>query len=366
MKRRGSFPDYVIIVVTFVLVIFGLIMVASASSEMGQRKFGDTYFYLKHQLAYGLAPGIIGFVVASKFYYKHYQKYAPFLLAFGILMLVLIFTPLGISAGGADRWLRIGLFEFQPSEFLKIFFPVYMAAWLSGKEERKNDLWKGFAPFVAICGIVAFLILIQPSTSTVAILMAAAVSIYFVSGARLRYIFSMIGLGLAALLLISFFSPYRWQRIMTFMNPANNVESSGYHINQALIAIGSGGTFGVGYGQSTTKIKHLPEPIGDSIFAVTAEEFGFAGSVFLIGAFLTLITRGFILSGKVTDQFGKLLLTGFSSLIAAQTFINIGAISGLLPLTGSPLPFISYGGTALAVFMTISGIMVNISKYARH
>ena len=363
--RRGGAPDYVIGVVTFVLVVFGLAMLASASSELAKKKFDDSYFYLTHQIIYGLSLGVVGFVAASKFYYKIYQKLAVPFLIIGITVLILIFTPLGFSSGGADRWLRIGPLIFQPAELLKIIFVIYMAAWLSVKEERKHDFWKGFVPFLVISSVIAFLLLIQPSTSTVAILMTAALSIYFVSGARLQYIAGTVAVGVVALILVSFFSPYRWQRVMTFLNPNTSPQGAGYHINQAQIAIGSGGLFGVGYGQSTTKLLYLPEPIGDSIFAVIAEELGFVGGMIVLGAFLTLVIRGFILSRKIHDQFGKLLLVGFSSLIAVQVFINIGAISGLLPLTGTPLPFISYGGTALATFLTISGIMVNISKHIR-
>lgn len=364
MKRREGKPDYLIIAITFLLVIFGLTMLASASSDLAEKKFGDSYFYLKHQILNGLSFGLLGFFVTSKMHYKKYQKLAAPLLFLCIVFLILIFTPLGFSAGGADRWLKIGPAIFQPSELLKISFIIYMAAWLSNKQERKNDFLKGFLPFLIISGIVSFLLIIQPSTSTVAILLASALGIYFMSGAKLKFIFGTILVCLLGLALISAVTPYRMQRIMTFFQPEKNIQGTGFHLNQAQIAIGSGKIFGVGFGQSTTKLLFLPEPIGDSIFAVIAEEWGFIGAIMLIAAFLTLIIRGFILSRKINDEFGKLLLVGFSSLIAVQTFINIGAISGLLPLTGTPLPFISYGGTALAVFMTISGIMVNISKHA--
>src|SRR3989344_1070905 len=361
--RRGNAPDYVLITITFLLVIFGLVMLASASSDLAKRKFDDSYFYLKHQILYGISLGIIGFWLASKIYYKMYQKYAFVLLLLGIGLLISIFTPLGFSAGGADRWLRIGSVVFQPSELLKIFFIIYMAAWLSGREERKNNFWKGFVPFLLVSGLITFLLIRQPSTSTVVILMGSALAVYFASGARLRFVAGIIALGVLGLALVAYSSPYRRERIMTFLNPETNLESSGYHINQAKIAIGVGGLLGVGYGQSTTKILYLPEVIGDSIFVVIAEELGFVGVIFLLLLFVTFVIRGFLLARSTNDQFGNLLLIGFSALITIQTFIHIGAMSGLLPLTGTPLPFVSYGGTALAVFMTISGIMVNISKY---
>ena len=360
--KQNHAPDYSIVLFTLLLVIFGLLMVASASSELGQKKFNDSYFYLKHQIIYGLSLGLIGFLAASKVYYKSYQKLATLFLLITIAGLVLIFTPLGVSAGNASRWLEIGGFVFQPSEILKITFIMYIAAWLSGKEERRTSFWGGFAPFLIISGAVSALLIFQPSTSTVAILMASALAVYFASGARVSYIVGTILFGILALLAVSYFSPYRWQRLTGFFDPETNIQGSAFHVNQAKIAIGSGGLTGVGYGQSTTKILYLPEPIGDSIFAVIGEEFGFIGSLFLISAFLFLIIKGFLLSRKIGDRFGQLLLVGFSTLIGVQAFVHIGAISGLLPPTGTPLPFISYGGTALAVFMTISGIMVNISK----
>lgn len=337
-------------------------MLTSASSDLAKNKFGSTYYYLNHQIIYGFIPGLFLFLFLSNFSYLNIKKYAAWLLSFNIILLLLVFSPLGVSAGGADRWLNIGGFVFQPSELLKIIFIIYIAAWLSGNEKRKNSFLGGFLPFLIICGVVAFLLIIQPTTSTVAILMATALIIYFASGARISYILATIILGLSLLLAVSYFTPYRWQRIMSFVDPNQNVLGASYHIQQALIAIGSGNIFGVGYGQSTTKINYLPEPIGDSIFAVIAEELGFVGSLALILCFLILITRIFLLAKKTNDQFGQLLLIGFGSIIGIQAIVNIGAISGILPLTGMPLPFISYGGSSLAVFMGISGIIINISK----
>lgn len=338
-------------------------MLTSASSDLGQFKFQDSYFYLKHQLLYGLTVGAIGFWFASKFYYRHYQKLAVLFLMASLVTLVLVFTSMGVVSGGASRWIKIGLVTFQPSELLKISFIIYLASWLGNKSYRQENFFSGFLPFLIITGFIGFLLILQPSTSTAAILLATALIVYFKSGAKAAYIIYAILLGLALFLIISYLTPYRWDRIKTFLNPAENTRTASYQLNQALIAIGSGGLSGVGYGKSTTKLHYLPQPIDDSIFAVIAEELGFVGSVILILAFATIVIRSFLLSRKILDEFGQLLLVGFGSLIAIQAFMHIGAISGLIPLTGVPLPFISYGGTALAVFMTISGIMVNISKY---
>ena len=362
--NSGHKPDFLLIVFIFIIIAFGLVMLASASSDLAKMEFGNSYFYLNHQLLYGLLPGLIGFFIASNIYYQNYKKLITPLFIVNIIMLILVFSPLGVTSGGASRWLNFG-FIFQPSEFLKISFIVYIAAWLSGNEKRKNSFLGGFVPFLAICGLVSILLIIQPSTSIVAILMLSALIVYFVSGAKVSYILG--AMVLAAILFAGFLyltpDSYRTQRIMSFIDPNQNVLGASYHINQSLIAIGSGNIFGVGYGESTTKIRYLPEPIGDSIFAVISEELGFIGGIALILCFLILITRIFILAKRCSDRFAQLILVGFGSLIGIQVFVNIGAISGLIPLTGMPLPFISYGGTALAVFMIISGIIVNITKH---
>jgi len=340
-------------------------MLGSASSNLGKIRYDDSLYFVKHQIMYGLSLGIIGFIAGSFIYYRRYEKIAFPALIITIILLALVFTPLGISAKGAARWLQIGPITFQPSELLKLTFPMYIAAWLSrSSSERQKNFLKGLLPLGVVIAIIAGLLLKQPSTSMVAMLIAAGGIVYFMSGAKISYIFSMIGIGIAAILLISFITPYRWERIQTFLNPSQNTQDSGFHINQALIAIGSGGLTGVGFGESTTKIYYLPEPAGDSIFAVIAEEFGFIGASIFIAVFFILVLKTFLLAQKTSDKFARLLLIGFGSLIGIQAAVNIGAISGLLPLTGTPLPFISFGGTSLAVFMTMAGIIVNISRNA--
>jgi len=357
-------PDYLLVVFIFIIIVFGLVMLVSASSDLAKMEFGNSYFYLKHQLLTGILPGLILFFITSNFYYVFYKKLAVPFFILNLFLLILVFSPLGVTAGGASRWLNLGI-VFQPSELLKITLIIYMAAWLSGNDKRKSSFWFGYIPFLLICLLVSGLLIIQPATSIVAILMFSVMAIYFASGARFYYI--IITALLAILLFAGMvqFTPdsYRVKRIMSFIDSSQNVLGSSYHINQAQIAIGSGSLLGVGFGESTTKIRYLPEPIGDSIFAVMAEELGFVGASALILCFLILITRIFIIAKKTRDNFGQLLLVGFGSLIGIQAFMNIGAISGFTPLTGVPLPFISYGGTALAVFMTISGIIVNITKH---
>lgn len=366
MKAKlGHHPDYVFLFCVALLTLFGLLILSSASSDIGKIKFNDTYYYLKHQVFYGLSLGIVGFLLTSRMYYRRFEKLALPFLFLSILALVAVFTPLGYSFKGASRWLDLGPFSIQPAEILKLTFIIYLALWLSNKKiSRQTSFLEGYLPFLFICGLIAFLVLIQPATTTVVIIMASGLVVYFVSGARLSYIVGTILLGILVLALVIYLTPYRFERIKAFIYPEKvNVEVGGYHLNQALMAIGAGGPWGVGFGKSTTKFKYLPEPIGDSIFAVIAEEFGFFGALILLGIFITMILRGFLIAKNSRDQFGKLIAVGLTSVLAIQTFIHIGAISGLIPLTGVPLPFISYGGTSLAVFLTLAGVIVNISKY---
>lgn len=365
MRPRGHNPDYIFILCVVLLTLFGLVMLSSASSDLGKAKFNDTFYYLKHQLLYGLSFGIVGFFAAGYFYYRKLGKLAVPLLILNIAALILVFTPLGFSHNDSTRWLDVGPFSVQPAEFLKLTFIVYLAAWLSSRKiDRQMSFTSGWLPFLVACGLVAFLVLKQPATTAVLIVLAAALIVYFISGARLSFIVGTVLLGALALALIISISPYRLERVKSFLNTENvNIQAEGFHRNQALIAIGSGGLFGIGFGKSTMKFKFLPEPIGDSIFAVIAEEFGFIGALVLITVFIILITRGFFIAKKSQDQFAKLMAVGLTSVIGIQAFIHIAAISGLTPLTGVPLPFISYGGTALAVFLTMSGVIVNISRY---
>jgi len=361
--RGKKHHDYIIIASVAFLVVVGLVMLASASSHLGKLRFGDSYYYLKHQLIYGLAIGLIGFLVASNIYYRFYEKLTFILLAVSVLLLLLVFTTMGVEAGGAARWLKIGPLIFQPSEFLKITLLVYLASWLSRKKERISSFTKGLLPFITVIGIIVFILLKQPSTSTAALLLIVSLIVYFASGAKPKYILSLILIGLLLFGLVIYATPYRWERIQSFINPQEDTQDSAYHINQSLITIGSGGLWGVGYGQSSAKIHYLPEPIGDSIFAIIAEELGFVGAMVIVGAFLILIFRTFAIAAKSQSKFGQLLLVGFGSLIAIQTFVNMAAVSGIIPLTGIALPFISYGGTALVVFLTMAGIINNVSRY---
>ena len=364
LSKIGHRPDYFLMALIFILTIFGLAMLASASSEMGKMKFNDSYYYLKHQIYYGLSLGIVGFILGYIIYYQRFRKLALLLLMLSLVALFLVFTRFGVEVRNANRWVQLGPITFQPAEILKLTFVLYLAAWLSNpKTRRGSDLVSGLIPFLLISAFIAILLFRQPATSTVVILLSAGLVVYFLSGAKKRYIFLVSLLVLVGLAVIIYATPYRWQRILSYINPQHDVEGQNYHINQALIAIGSGGVRGAGYGQSAAKIKNLPAPIDDSIFAVVAEELGFVGAGALVVLFGILTFRLFWLAKNIRNSFGRLILIGFGTIIAFQSLVNMSAISGIIPLTGVPLPFISYGGTALAVFLTMAGIATNISKY---
>ena len=365
IRKKGGSPNYLITILVFTLTIFGLVMLASASLELGKQQFNNSYYYLEHQIVYGLSIGVIGFFAASKIYYQNYKKWAVALLAISLLFLIIVFTPIGIKSGGAERWIKLGPLSFQPAEIIKLTFIIYLAAWLTNpKADRSQNFLGGFLPFMMISGLVAGLLILEPTTGTVIIILGAGLMAYFYSGAKFRYIILAIISGLAILALIIYATPYRFARVQTYFSPSNDQRGNSYQINQSLINIGLGGWLGTGYGKSTMKIGLLPAPLDDSIFSIIANELGFIGAASVIVMFFLLVFMIFYLSLKIDDKFAKLLLVGFGGVIFIQSFMNIASISGLLPLTGVPLPFVSYGGTSLAVFLTMSGIIINISKYA--
>ena len=364
-SKSGHNPDYTLLALVFLLTAFGLMMLSSASSELGKIKFNDSYFYIKHQLINGLAIGVIGFFLMYKINYQYLKKFALPLFIFSLGLIALVFTKFGNEINGARRWLDFGPIGFQPAEILKLTFVIYLAAWLSNpKVQRAKSFFEGFLPFIIISGFMAVLLLLQPATSMVVILLGAGVIVYFLSGADWKHLLIFGAIGILTLGALVYATPYRMQRIIGFVGGANDSQGAGYHLNEALIAIGSGGWTGVGFGESKTKTNYLPAPIDDSIFAVTAEELGFIGAGSLVAIFGFFVVKLFWMARNIRDTFGRYLIFGFASIIAIQTIINIGSISGLMPITGIPLPFISYGGTALAVFLTMSGIIANISKYS--
>ncbi|KKP97396.1 MAG: Stage V sporulation protein E [Candidatus Moranbacteria bacterium GW2011_GWE1_36_7] len=358
--------DKTLLTVVLTLLVFGLVMIASAGVIYSETRFQDAYYFFKHQLFFGVLPGLAMLYFFSKIDYHFWKKIAVPIFFVSVIFLVLVFVPgIGSKVYGASRWLALGPFSFQPSEMAKLAIIIYLAAWLESRgTHRIKDVFEGLLPFAGIMGLIAFLIMKQPDTGTLGVIILTSFAIFFVSGARLKHLFAMGMVGLMSLWILIKIEPYRFNRILAFLDPSADARGIGYQISQALLAVGSGGLFGVGLGHSRQKFNYLPEPVGDSIFAVMGEELGLIGGVVLVMLFVTLASRGIKIAKNAPDMFGKLLATGITMWIVLQAFINISANIALVPLTGIPLPFISYGGTSLVFLMSAIGILLNISKQA--
>ncbi|MBU1132382.1 putative lipid II flippase FtsW [Patescibacteria group bacterium] len=357
-------PDYVLIAAFGLLVFLGIIILSSAGAAIGYQKFSDSYYLVKHQIFYGLLPGIALFFLFSKINYQIWKKLTLPLLVISILLLIIVFIPgIGAEYGTAKSWINLGNFSFQPAELVKLTFLLYLATWL---EKRGifgvKDFYSGFLPFLFLIGVISILMLLQPDMGTLTIIIFMCISVFFASGAKFKHVASLLMAGALAIYLLIVKSPYRAARLTTFLHPELDPQGIGYHINQAFLAIGSGGFFGRGFGHSRQKFLYLPEVTGDSIFAVMAEELGFFLCLLIVGLYILIFLRGLNIAKKSPDQFGKLIVIGVLSWITFQSFFNISSMLGLLPMTGVPLPFISYGGSALAVGMAAFGIVTNISK----
>jgi cell division protein FtsW len=363
---RGHQPDYVLAIVTFVLLAFGLVMIYSISPVLSYKLLGTTsknvYFFGQ---VINLIVGVLFWVLSSKLYHQHWRRMAPWLLVLaGIALVALLIPELSFSKNGATRWLRLGPVSFQPAELLKLALIVYMATWFEKKGDDLRDWWGAVVPFSLILFAASFVVVVlQRDLGTMLVLALAMIAMYFVAGIRWRHLAAILGgAGVLGVLAIVTF-PHRLSRWMTFLDPAKDPTGQGYHITQALTAVGTGGLFGVGLGKSIFIHGYLPEAANDSIFAVVAEEFGLIGSVILIGLFGLLVYRGFRIAKGAPDHFSRLLATGVATWLMFQAIINIAAMLALVPLTGIPLPFISYGGSSLLFSLIGVGILLNISKY---
>lgn len=363
MKQNRTY-DKIFFALFATLLIFGLFILASASLGFSQTKFGYPYYYLLHQIAFGALPGAILLYLVYRTPYDFWRRRAPIVIICGIFLMFLVFVPsLGMYHAGARRWISVGPFSFQPAEFLKFAYVVYLAAWLESKSKAVGTFKFGLLPFLIMSAFIASFLVLQPDIGTLGVLLASIAALFFLSGGSLKQLALLFVIGLVIIGILVALEPYRVQRLKVFLNPAYDLQGTGYQTNQALIAVGSGGFWGRGFGLSRQKFSYLPEPIGDSIFAVAAEELGFVGSTVLLGLFLLFFLRGIWATWRAPDFFGKLLGSGILFLIMFQMLINISAILALMPLTGIPLPFVSYGGSALAVTMAEVGIILNISKY---
>jgi len=358
--------DRALLYTTFALLVFGLIMISSAGIAYSRSHFGDSYFFFKRQLA-GVLIGLVVLYFSQRINYNYWKKISLPFFVLSITFLILVFVPgVGTKIYGASRWLAIGPLSFQPSEMLKLGLVIYMAAWLESRGERVKDFFEGFLPFVTIVAVISFLLMKQPDMGTLGVIILVAISMFFLSGSKISHMLLMGSAGFLALAVLVKVESYRMNRLLVFLHPELDPRGIGYQINQALLAIGSGGILGVGLGHSMQKFNYLPEPVGDSIFAIIGEELGLVGCVVLIALFALLAMRGLHIAKNAPDTFSRLVAAGIVSWIFFQAFINMAAISGLIPLTGIPLPFISYGGTSIIFLMAAIGILLNISKQVKN
>ncbi len=348
--------DFALLTLVVLLTFFGLFMIYDASSYVAFRDFGDKYHFLKSQI-FWIAIGFFLMGFFSIFpYQKLYNLALPFMIG-AFVLLVMVFVPgVGVTLLGARRWIDARFFLVQPAEFVKLALTVYLAAWFSNKEKGR------LLSFLLLMGLVLGLIFLEPDMGTAIVVLGEALSLYFLSGGNALYMSILAPLlALIGFILVKI-SPYRAQRLTAFLNIDSSLSNTSYHIKQILIALGSGGLTGVGIGNSLQKYAYLPETTTDSIFAIIAEELGFVGAVCLIIVFMAIAIRGFAIAAAAKDPFGKLLAGGIMSFLTIQMVINLGAMTALFPLTGIPLPFISYGGSALIVDLASVGILLNISK----
>lgn len=336
------------------LVVFGVVMVANASVVDATRTFGDELFFAKRQFLRALGGLSLLFLLA-RVPYRVWNKFALPLLGTTLLLLVFVLIPgLGTQAQGARRWIDLGIIDFQPAELAKFTLCIYFAHLFSRR--------RAILPFLFALTAVVGLVMFEPDLGTATVIVFFSAVIYFASGAPLTYFLALLPLGLVSAVIFIITSSYRKERLLTFFNPTSDPQGASYHIRQVLIALGSGGLFGLGLGQSRQKYLFLPEPATDSIFAIIGEELGFIGGAVVIALFAYLVWRGFLIATRAKDAFGRLLAVGITAWIGIQAFINLAAMVALVPLTGVPLPFLSYGGSALIFNLAALGILLNISR----
>lgn len=358
-------PDKILMVIIGAIVVFGLISLSSASAVVAYDKFGDVYYYFKHQL-FGLGLGIAAFIFFSRVDYHEWRKYAFWFLIGSIFLLLLVFIP-GLSAhyGKARSWINVFGFSLQPSEFVKLSFLLYLSAWLETRKKSLSEISQGIGPFIAVLGVIALLMLLQPDLGTLLIVTITSLIVYFVGGGKIRHL-AVIGIiGILGIAVIVQLKDYQQDRFRCLLDPSYDSRGVCYQINQSLIAVGSGGVFGRGLGGSRQKYMYLPEVSGDSIFAIIAEETGLIICAILVFAYFLLFYRGYVIAKNSPDDFGRILAIGIVSWIVIQAIVNIGGIINFMPMTGVPLPLISYGGSAILASLAACGILVNISKQTR-
>ncbi len=368
MKSRlqtGQTDRYLLAVVG-VLLMVGMQMVYSASFGYALVEYDDAAYLALRQGLWG----IVGFALLLFFWkvdYQHWRTLSLIGIVLSVLALIAVHLPvIGVTSYGAQRWIRLGpLPPIQPSEFVKLPIIIYVSAWLTGREEKLQNFSASVAPFILMMGMIGGLIMLQPDLGTTVTIVLTSMALFFIAGASLRHIFILAGIALVAGILLIIGAQYRADRFDSFLNPWADPTGKGFHIIQSLLAFGSGGFWGLGLGASRQKFFYVPGSHTDAIFAILGEELGFIGVVGVMALFAFLLYRGFRLSFLAKDQFGAFLATGITFWFAFQTLINIGGITKSIPFTGIPLPFLSYGGSALANNLAAIGILLSISRQCK-
>ncbi len=366
MSRKKSTPDFLLIFLTFSLLAIGLVMVYSASAVWAEYKFHDSFFFAKRQLLFA-GVGLIAMFFIMNIDYWIWRDWSKVLLIVCFVLLVLVLIPgIGMVRNGSRSWIGVGAFSIQPSEFMKLAMIAFLAKYLSENQKNITSFKRGLLPSLMLVFAAFGMIMLQPDLGTGTVMVGTCIAMIFVAGARIIHFvgLGMIGLtGFAALVLSA---PYRIKRITSFLNPWEDPLGSGFQIIQSLYAIGPGGLLGLGLGQSRQKFFYLPEPQTDFIFAILAEELGFIGGSLVLLLFSLLLWRGVRIALGAPDLYGSFLAIGIISMIAIQVMINIGVVTGLMPVTGITLPFLSYGGSSLTLMLMAIGVLLNISKHARY
>jgi cell division protein FtsW len=360
-----SYPDTLIILSTLLLLGIGVVIVYSASAVLSAQKFDDQFFYAKRQLMWAVLGIISMFVMMNYDYHKLRRVAKPLLLICFLFVIAVAIPGIGSVRGGSRAWLGIGSFGIQPSEFAKLGIIIFFAYMLERTQDRISQFKRGLLPPLAIVVSAVGLIMLEPDLGQSVVLMGTAIIIIFAAGARVGHLLGLASLAIPAFVGLVVVAPYRLKRIFAFMDPWAYELDAGYHIIQSLYALGPGGLMGLGLGRSRQKFLYLPEPQTDFVFSILAEELGFIGGATVLLLFLLLVWRGLRTAITAPDTFGSLLAVGITGMIAVQVVINIGVVTGSMPVTGITLPLISYGGSSLTLMLTGIGILLNISRQTR-
>jgi cell division protein FtsW len=362
MPRKLA-PDLWLFGLVLALVSVGVVMVYSASAIIAADRFGDPLFFLKKQLFWALL-GMGTLWAVMRVDYRRLEKLVVPLLVLSFVLLVLVLVPpFGQAINGTRRWFRAGPLSFQPVELAKLALVLYLAAFLARKQELVQSFSKGLLPLLVVAGLMAGLTILQPDLGNSLALVMLTLGLAYLAGARLSHMLAIGACALPVVAALIAWKPYRWRRMLAFVNPWDDPQGSGFQIIQSFLALGSGGWLGRGLGESKQKLFYLPEPYTDFVFAIIGEELGWIGATLVIALFALLVWRGLRVGLRAPDPFGSYLALGLTLMLATQTLVNLGVVMGALPTKGLPLPFISFGGSALVTTMLAAGVLLNISQH---